>query len=92
MTDLIMFTITKGKNFNFRQSYYFIRASARAQVHAVADAVSDQMVFVGERVDFDGSRSTAPSGASLKRFQWDFQNDSFFDAEGEHVSYIFTSI
>ncbi len=57
----------------------------------VADAGSDQTVFVGQRVDFDGSRSTPPSGSSLERFQWDFQNDGVFDAEGEHVSYTYTS-
>jgi PKD repeat protein len=57
----------------------------------VADAGSDQVVYVDESVLFDGTGSVAPPRAAIERYQWDFQNDGVFDAEGEHPSYSYTT-
>lgn len=51
----------------------------------VADAGSDQTTKVGERVDFDGSSSTASTGATIERYQWDIENDGVYDSEGENT-------
>lgn len=51
----------------------------------VADAGLDQTTKIGERVDFDGSGSTASIGATIERYQWDFENDGVYDSEGENT-------
>ena len=55
-----------------------------------ADAGLGQTVYTYEKVNFDGSGSTASSGSSLVKYQWDFENDGIFDAEGETTSYTYT--
>ena len=51
---------------------------------------SDQTPYTYEKVNFDGSDSTASSGSLLAKYQWDFENDGIFDAEGETTSYTYT--
>jgi len=56
----------------------------------VAYAGSDRTVMVGEKFNLDASRSTASIGSSLVQFQWDFENDGIYDAQGEQTSYTYT--
>ena len=51
----------------------------------VADAGPDQTTYVGERVDFSGFGSTASAGATIERYQWDYENDGVYDSEGENT-------
>jgi len=53
------------------------------------DAGSDQTIYSGDKVNFDGSGSIASSGSSIARYQWDFENDGIFDAEGQTTSYTY---
>jgi PKD repeat protein len=53
----------------------------------VANACKDQSVYTGEKVNFDGSFSTASEGSSIVKFEWDFENDGIIDTEGENTSY-----
>jgi len=55
-----------------------------------ANAGEDQSVPTGEKVNFDGSLSTASDGSSIVKFEWDFENDGIIDAEGENTSYIYS--
>ena len=55
----------------------------------VAKAGGDQSVYTGEKVNFDGSLSTASEGSSIVKFEWDFENDGIIDAEGEKTSYTY---
>ena len=55
----------------------------------VANAGKNQSVYTGEKVNFDGSLSTASEGSSIVRFEWDFENDGVIDAEGENTSYTY---
>jgi len=54
-----------------------------------ANAGEDQTAYTGEKVNFDGSISTASEGSSIVKFEWDFENDGIIDAEGENTSYIY---
>lgn len=54
-----------------------------------ADAGPDKIVQTGDLVNFDASDSYA-TGSSLTRYQWDFNYDGIFDAEGETTSYTYT--
>jgi PKD repeat protein len=56
----------------------------------VANAGIDQYSFTGDKVNFDGSLSTASDGSSIVKFEWDFENDGIIDAEGERTSYIYS--
>jgi PKD repeat protein len=49
----------------------------------------DQTVYTGEKVNFDGSASTASAGSSLVKYEWDFENDGGIDAEGAKTSYTY---
>ena len=55
----------------------------------IAKAGEDQFSYTGEKVNFDGSLSTASEGSSIVKFEWDFENDGIIDAEGEKTSYIY---
>lgn len=55
----------------------------------VADAGPDQECYSGDKVNFDGSGSTASIGSSIVRYQWDFENDGIIDAEGQKTSYTY---
>lgn len=54
-----------------------------------ADADIDKECLPGEKVNFDGSGSTASTGSSIVRYEWDFENDGIVDAEGEKTSYTY---
>ena len=55
-----------------------------------ADAGSDEIVcYSGDKVNFDGSGSTASSGSSLVKYEWDFEKDGIVDVEGEKTSYTY---
>ncbi len=54
-----------------------------------ANAGKDQTVYTGEKVNFDGSLSTASEGSSIVKFEWDFENDGIIDAEGKTTSYTY---
>jgi len=56
----------------------------------VAKAGEDQSSYTGEKVNFDGSLSTASGGSSIVKFEWDFENDGIIDAEGEKTSYTYS--
>ncbi|RLI42490.1 hypothetical protein DRO59_04030, partial [Candidatus Bathyarchaeota archaeon] len=55
-----------------------------------ANAGPDQTIYTGEKVNFDGTASTASSGSSIVRYEWDFENDGVIDAEGAKTSYTYT--
>ena len=55
----------------------------------VAEAGENQSDYTGEKVNFDGSLSTASEGSSIVKFEWDFENDGIIDAEGENTSYTY---
>lgn len=55
----------------------------------VAKADGDKYCYTGDKVNFDGSESTASSGSSIVKYEWDFENDGVIDAEGEKTSYTF---
>jgi len=46
-----------------------------------ADAGSDQIAYPGDKVNFDGSGSTASSGSSIVKHEWDFENDGVVDGK-----------
>lgn len=52
-------------------------------------STSKQTPYTHEKVNFDASASTASFGSSLIKFQWDFENDGIFDAEGETTSFTY---
>lgn len=58
-------------------------------------SVSDTSVEVGNLVNFDGSGSTASTGASpgsiINRYQWDFNYDGVWDAEGATASFTYNT-
>ena len=54
-----------------------------------ANAGKDQTVYTGEKVNFDGSLSTASEGSSIVKFEWDFENDGSIDAEGKITSHTY---
>lgn len=54
----------------------------------IAEAGNDQVVGSGEKVNFDGSTSFT-SGSSVVSYQWDFDSDGIFDAEGIQTSYTY---
>jgi hypothetical protein len=51
----------------------------------VANAGGDKSVGTGEKVNFDGSLSTASEGSAIVKFEWDFENDGIIDVEGEKL-------
>ncbi|MDH5754555.1 MAG: PKD domain-containing protein [Candidatus Bathyarchaeota archaeon] len=55
----------------------------------IADAGGDKECYTGDKVNFDGSGSTASSGSSIVKYEWDFENDGIIDAEGEKTSYTY---
>jgi len=59
-------------------------------VFPVADAGSDKIAATGVATSFDGLLSTASSGSSIELYQWDFDGDDVFDAEGIQASFTFT--
>ncbi len=56
----------------------------------VAKAGSDRTVDLGEKVNFDASNSYA-TGASIVKYEWDFDNDGVIDSQGERTSYTFVT-
>lgn len=56
-----------------------------------ANAGSDQTVYTGNLVNFNGGNSYASTGSSLTKYQWDFNNDGVYDAEGATTSHTYTT-
>ncbi|MCW4034587.1 MAG: PKD domain-containing protein, partial [Candidatus Bathyarchaeota archaeon] len=56
----------------------------------VANAGADKTISTGERVNFDGSASTASTASMIETYQWDFDGDGVFDAEGVQTSFAYT--
>jgi len=59
---------------------------------------SDQPIYTGDTVIFDGSLSTASNGSFIGeygvprdlRFEWDFASEGFVEAKGEKTSFTYT--
>jgi len=49
-------------------------------------------VTVNKPVTFDASRSVDTSGATITKYEWDFNNDGIYDAEGISPTYIYKVI
>lgn len=47
--------------------------------------------YTGTKVNFDGSGSES-SGSSITKYQWDFDADGVFDAEGVQTSYTYDDV
>jgi len=56
----------------------------------VAKAGNDQWIKVNDLVNFDGSPSTSFSSTIVK-YQWDFNSDNIYDAEGTVASHRYTT-
>lgn len=54
-----------------------------------ANAGYDQTVYVGDLVNFNGYCSSASAGSSISKYEWDFNNDGIYDAEGQIVSHTY---
>jgi len=54
-----------------------------------ADAGNRLSSKVRDLVNFNGI-GTASSGSTIAKYQWDFNNDGIFDAEGQTTSYTYT--
>lgn len=54
-----------------------------------AEAGSDQTCYNNDKVNFDGSYSTASDGSSIEKYEWDFDGDGIVDAEGAKSSFTF---
>jgi len=50
-------------------------------------SISDSEINAGEKVNFDASGSTA--SVDIDKYQWDFESDGIWDAEGETTNYIY---
>jgi PKD repeat protein len=55
----------------------------------IANAGRDVDCYSGDKVNFDASGSTASSGSSIVKYEWDFENDGIIDAEGAKTSYTY---
>ncbi len=54
-----------------------------------AMSIHDTYVKAGELVNFNGSQSTASAGFEIDRYQWDFNNDGVWDAEGKTTNFTY---
>jgi len=54
-----------------------------------ANAGQNVQCYSGDKVNFDGSSSTASEGSSIVKYEWDFENDGIIDAEGARTSNIY---
>ena len=54
-----------------------------------AEAGPDKICYTHEKVNFDGSYSTASEGSSIVKYEWDFDGDGIVDAEGAKTSFTF---
>jgi PKD repeat protein len=57
--------------------------------HPTAKAGSDQVCYTREKVNFDGSYSSASDGSSIEKYEWDFDDDGVVDVEGAKSSFTF---
>ena len=57
----------------------------------VANAGEDRTTSVGYQIDFDASQSFASSVSELQLYQWDFEGDGVFDAEGVQTSFVYSN-
>lgn len=56
-----------------------------------AIGVSNNYVKAGELVNFDGGVSSASTGFEIERYQWDFNGDGKWDAEGKTTNHTYTA-
>ena len=54
-----------------------------------ANAGNNVFCYVGEKVNLDGSGSSASTGSSIVKYEWDFESDGRIDAEGARTSSTF---
>ena len=54
-----------------------------------AEAGPDKICYTHEKVNFDGSHSSASEGSSIVKYEWDFDGDGIVDAEGAKTSFTF---
>lgn len=54
-----------------------------------AEAGPAKTCYTGDKVNFDGSYSSASSGSSIEKYEWDFDGDNVVDAEGAKSSFTF---
>ena len=52
-------------------------------------SISDTYVKAGEIVYFDASQSTASTGFEIERYQWDFNDNGVWDAEGKTTNFTY---
>jgi len=55
----------------------------------IAEAGPDKICYTHEKVNFDGSHSTASEGSCIVKYEWDFDGDGIVDAEGAKTSFSF---
>ena len=56
----------------------------------VANAGTDRTTVSGDKINFDASQSSASLGSDIVSYQWDFENDGVFDAEGVQTSFTYS--
>jgi PKD repeat protein len=56
----------------------------------VANAGPNREITSGDRINFDASSSTASEASVIERYQWDFDGDGVFDAEGMQTSFTYS--
>ncbi|MDD5688422.1 MAG: PKD domain-containing protein, partial [Elusimicrobia bacterium] len=54
--------------------------------------MKSRSVIVNKSVTFDGSRSLDTSGATITKYEWDFDGDGIYDAEGISPTYTYTAV
>lgn len=54
-----------------------------------AEAGTKKTCYTGDKVNFDGSDSSASSGSSIVKYEWDFDGDGIVDATGAKTSFTF---
>jgi len=56
-----------------------------------AISISNNYVKAGEQVKFDGGLSGASTGFEIDRYQWDFNDDGKWDAEGKNTNFTYNT-
>lgn len=56
-----------------------------------AISISNNYVKAGEQVKFDGGLSGASTGFEVDRYQWDFNDDGKWDAEGKNTNFTYNT-
>lgn len=69
----------------------YFSISDNYQAPTASLSVSSTSVEAGELVNFDGGQSTASTGSIIDRYQWDFDGDGVWDAEGQTTSFTYNT-